>query len=401
MLLFLKKMWTSEHRASALLNSVYRSSKKRMFDDYVQVSDLWNIERVYEAQLTERPSRKPSGSHVTVTEDGRILRGILRGVLSKVENWGLFRECIQEIIVAKLRESGMQEDSRQFKRRLNQKQAFGTADTTSIKVGGEMVGDRWAMTFQDCSLSDRECAKAWLVVQTHIEESLLPSLSSLRENLLEKKEKKIFFQDMELESNDKYTCIRKGVLIDPINSSKQSLHLDIFSKPLEGQVGSFNIWNIFIPIDVVKDHLETKIQSESAGGLMLPDLNATLDDVVFFDGRNWHFGQGNPKSVNHPRILIHLVYTQTKLLQTPLGREEISQQYQPGGLYKDSDGVARSLPADERSIFDPNTLVGRHVQADLKRLKIEATPWERAGGLGIDLGVKEMPKNYQDPSAWD
>ena len=65
---------------------------------------------------------------------------------------------------------------------------------------------------------------------------------------------------------------------------------------------------------------------------------------------------------------------QTKLLQHPLGREEISQQYQPNGIRAD---------ARDRNIFDTSTLVGSVVQSDIERLGIKRTQWEINGGLGI------------------
>lgn len=386
-------IWSAEKRALLLRASSHRPQESPLVYR-ASNSDPWNAVYIYSGQGNRRSVHRRE-SHITLRgfSEQKVVRGILRGVLRRIDGWGAFRKCVIDSVRARMVSHGIAERSRAFERHLNQKQAFGAADTLQDEIGGELVGDRWAMDFQDCTRATRSDAKkAWAEVQDKIETVLLPSLTELRDRLSKRVDDVQEFEGTRLRPNDEYVCIRKGVLVDPVHSSAQNPHMDIVNPELDKIVGPYNIWNIFLPIRLREGHPETAVEGDTG---LLSDSNPGTEDVVFFEGRNRHFGRGNPMALNQPRILIHMAFVQKKLLQVPLGREEIRQQYQPGGLYKDEKGNTRSAPFDETSIFDPGTLVGANVKEDLERMGIEPSPWERKGGLGIELGNKTLPPQYK------
>ena len=252
---------------------------------------------------------------------------------------------------------------------VNESASFGAADT------GETEANRWATDFAPCVSGNVALGRTWVTVQEHIEDELLPAITNMRPEISARQR---FFEGSKLEADDQYTCIRHGIMVDPVHSSKQKSHIDIANQTLEKEVGAWNIWNIFIPIQVVEGHPETAVHDKRPESNPYEDFNVGANDIYFFDGMKNHYGRGNVHTA--PRILIHLVYVQTKLLQHPLGREEISQQYQPAGI---------RVSANERDIFDSQTLVGKSgVASKLSQLGIQKTAWEFAGGLNLPYSKK-------------
>lgn len=256
----------------------------------------------------------------------------------------------------------------------NNAASFGAADVVS-----EKVVNRWVMDFTPCVASDADLMSAWSSVKRGIEEVMLPDLNTMMVSGKGLSKHKKTFEDQTLRLDDDYTCIRQCVMVDPVGSSLQKSHVDISNSLLTKFIGSFNVWNVFIPVQVEPGHPETAVHHNSPPSQPLPNVNVGWDDVYFFDGMKTHYGRGNLH--NKPRVLIHVVYVQTKLLQHPLGREEISQQFQKNGLF---------AHPEERNIFDRRTLVGSSGVADkLLELKIKRTVWEKNGGLSSDVSLSK------------
>jgi hypothetical protein len=134
-----------------------------------------------------------------------------------------------------------------------------------------------------------------------------------------------------------------------------------------------------LPLDPIQQHFthtEEEITSRychsasrTAGGTegpasqwKLPDLKAGPYNVVVFDGMHSHYGRGNLQE--EPRVVLHLVFVQKKLLSFETGRREIAEQYQPNGINASRDKI---------SIFDVRTPVGRLVHQGLLELGLTAS----------------------------
>lgn len=290
------------------------------------------------------------------TDGSRILRGVLRNQLLYIQDWNEFVPTILEHVQTELVKDGCSD----LVRMVNEKRNFGAADTLR-------QANRW-VTGLPQTLLQSQC---WKDVLDLVEKGLLPRLAFPG-------------QRRDFRPNNEFTCIRQGVFVDPAGSARQSSHIDIANTLLNQKVGPFQLWNIFLPVQQEPNHPETAVHHRQPSSTPYPSLRLGAHDVFFFDGMVGHFGQGNPTSV--PRVLVHLVYTQTKLLQHPLGREEISQQFQPGGL---------DAEPEARNIFDPRTLVGQSVHSDLQLLGVRRTDWEIAGGFSLDpLNKRKSWKLY-------
>ena len=315
----------------------------------------------------------------TVGGSSTPIRGVLRDRLRKVPNWELFRACVMRMVQEELVKNGVEEPY--LSQMVNNPASFGAADT-SVNAA-----NRWATDFAPCVASDTKLMNAWNEVKSGIENELLPQLTDMIANT-GFTNKIRFFEGSQLKADNDYTCIRHGIMVDPVDSAVQKSHIDISNEQLKEFVGSFNIWNIFIPIQVEYGHPETAVHGNNPASKPFKDVNIGLYDVFFFDGMRSHFGRGNTHTV--PRILLHLVYVQTKLLQHPLGREEISQQYQKNGT---------NVPPDQRNIFDGSTLVGKSgVSSKLVELGIRRSKWEEMGGLDLEgKGAKNSSwKKYSE-----
>ena len=315
-------------------------------------SVMWKIE-------PNKRKYNPNSDWVsTVKKTSTPIRGILRDRLSKIPGWQELVSSVPDALTEVLRKKGVR--GKALDHLVNEPSSFGAADTSTQKIKRP---NRWV---ENLAVGTEEIARAWDMVQQHVEYQLLPDIISM---LPEASRKSRYFDHMQLRPDNEYSCIRRAIMIDPVNSSVQTPHIDIANPQLQKEIGSWNIWNIFLPIQVEDEHPETAVLN---GEVTMQDFNIQHDDVYFFDGMKKHFGRGNDHT--KPRLMIQFVYVQTKLLQHPLGREEISQQYQPNGVY---------AAPEERNIFDPDTIVGDVVAHSLSRLGVQRSGWERDGGLSI------------------
>lgn len=266
----------------------------------------------------------------------QLLAGVLRGRLIGFPQWDDFKECVISEVKQTVTNDGG--DPLTFQ---NDAKSFGAADSNPPH--------RWVMPTHMMQCTQIGAFQTALDIVT---QDLIPSL--LQHSLTTRGG---VVDGVPLMDGQEMSLIRSCIFIDPTGSKQQTCHNDINSPELENIVGKFNIWNIMLPVQTVPGHPETCLE---VSDVKLPPLCGGVHDIHFFDGMCDHYGGGNNTGV--PRILLQFTFMQTRLLQHPMGRKHISEQFQPAANETWSDGS---------DLSDQSTLVGHSVFGTLQHLASE------------------------------